>query len=299
MFSKIISNKDVPGLISSEALDVSITSDLPYKSEIFKNLNLVYNKNAEFYILIDNKAEFSVYYDAPMRDSMKCFITDFLEIKQNDLRTSYKLIEISVKLGLEKNEIEDIFKIIRWKLGDTGWEYYNKIGSFSPRLKDLVFDNKISLNYALLFVKKFKNDAYDDFLNIIPDKITFSERNLILERVVEISQKNNSSLNEIIQIVRKSKENIVDTIYNVRNPLFTRITSNFAVFLRKLKLSNRVVRDKYFENENYKLEIPFNNIDNLMNSLEKHRQDIENYVNNGGKDYFITSNLFSDSIADE
>ena len=84
MFSKIISNKDVSGLISSEALDVSITYDLPYKSEIFKNLSLVYNKNAKFYILIDNKAEFSVYYDAPLCDSMKCFITDFLEIKQND-----------------------------------------------------------------------------------------------------------------------------------------------------------------------------------------------------------------------
>lgn len=299
MLSKIISNKDFSGLVKDGALDCSVTSDLPYKSDIFKNLNLVYNNNGKFYLLIDNRAEFSVYYDAPLCYSLKCFITDFLDIKQNDLRTSYKLIDISVKLGLEKSEIEDIFKIIRWKLGDTGWEYYRKIGSFSPKLKDLVFENKISLNYALLFVKRFENDAYDDFLNIIPDKITFSERNLVLERIVEISHKNNVSLAKITQTVRNSKDNIVDTIYQLRNPLFSNINLKFADFLKKLKLSNKVVYDKYFENENYKLEIHFNSIDNLMNSLEKRKHDLENYVNKGSKDYFVTSNLFSDSTADE
>jgi len=36
-----------------------------------------------------------------------------------------------------------------------------------------------------------------------------------------------------------------------------------------------------------------------MNLLEKRKLDLENYVNNGGKDYFITSNLFSDSASDE
>ncbi|HPY87180.1 MAG TPA: hypothetical protein PLG34_04275 [Spirochaetota bacterium] len=299
MLGKIISNKDVSELVVSGAVDGSFTSDLPYKSEIFRNLNLVCNNSGKFYLLIDNRAEFSVYYDAPLCDSVKRFITDFLEMKQNDLRTSYRLIDISLKLGLEKGEIEDIFKIIRWKAGDTGWEYYNKIGTFSQKLKDLVFDNKVSLNYALLFVKIFENDAYDDFLNIVPDTITFSERNLILERVAEISLKNNASLDEIIRIVQKSKENIVDTIYNIRNPLFAKISSIFNVFLKKLKLTNKVVYDKYFENENYKLEIHFKNIDNLMNLLEKRKLDLENYVNNGGKDYFITSNLFSDSASDE
>ena len=254
---------------------------------------LCYDENN--YLFFDEKnthtAVITAIIDLDIENGFIFFVDNFIKVDKGDIELIFNIINVAEKLNFSLDSIYKIFSITNFQTGKRGFDYYKGIKEFSEKLKNEVFNKKIQLNEAYIFHNSFKNDNYDQFLNLLPLNLTFSEKTTILRYTFEISKMKEISLSDIIKNIDfSSKEKLIESIKLLRFPNYEETKRIFADFLKKLALDKNIEYVDTFESEDYKFFIKFSNKKELLEKIEKTYRLLKKDIDKD--DLFIHKNLF-------
>lgn len=273
----------------------------PEENKIFDLLNLCcLNDNNEIVIIYHNaNSKFCLYYAQKLSNVFISIIRIFFNKKNIDIQLAYHLLKIAENMDDDYKLFYKILNYINWPSGEKGFNYFKSIEKFSEVLKGLVFKKSVSLNDAFFFNEYFLKD-YDDFLNLLSEKLTFSERNNILRNLTEFAKKEQKSLYEIIKLFKKPDniKKIVDFSYDLRNPCISKYKKYFINKINKLNLPKGVdvYFDDSFEREDYSIKIKFNKYSSLLNKVKQLKNSLEKYSKEDKFiDFFDHTNLFKEN----
>ena len=163
-------------------------------------------------------------------------------------------------------------------------------------LAEKVINKKVSIVEAILFDDYFKED-YFEFINKLPDDLTFSEFGQLLRNLTEFAKNRGYKLEDLYRLVDFStKQNLLTSVFNLKFDSYVKIKDKFETFLDKLNFKNgvEVIYDKSFEKEDYYLQIKFRDLKSLHQKLSNTKDKIENIINSNEKDLFNQDLLFED-----
>lgn len=255
------------------------------------------NDQNEIAIIYHNSnSKFCLYYAHKITDAFIYLIKNFFNKKDIDTQLGYHFLKIAEKLDVNYKLFYELLDYINWPSGKKGFDYYKSLKNFSNKLKDFVFKKFISLNDAFFFHEYFLKD-YDDFLNMLPEKLTFSERNNVIRNFTEFAKKGQKSIYDTIKILNKTEnnKNIVDFSYNLRNPCRSGYKKYFIDRINKLKLPKgvEIYFDDSFEQEDYSIKIKFNKYSSLLKKVKQIKVSLEEYfANDDFIDFFDHDKLF-------
>lgn len=218
---------------------------------------------------------------------------EFCKLLNNiNIEDSFHLLLIAEKLNFNEEDFFNLFPVLKWQYHKKGIYYFNLIKEFSPFLKMLLFETKLSIKDASYFYQRFKSENYDSLLELIPENLTFSERNELIRNTTDYAKKENKNIYEINNILKNS-EDLLKKSFELKYPFYSKYISIFENFLEKLKIKKhcKIKFDQTFEKEEYSMEIKFKSMDELHKKLISIIQSIDEYKK-GGEDFFQHKNLF-------
>lgn len=275
----------------------------PGLNPVFRLLKFCCLDNNEIVIIYNNpSSRYCLYYDHEIPEAIIYIIKNILNKKDIDLRMEYQLLLIAEVLDPGNDLVFKILEYIDWPSGKKGHDYFISFKGFSKLLKELIFKKSLSLSDAFFFHEYFIKD-YDAFLKIIPDKLTFSERNNIIRNITEFAIKNKKSINDIIKTMKNLKNSknracILDYSNNLRYPERLKYRKYFISEVAKLELPKgaNIHFDDTFEREDYSIQIKFNDFSSLLNKINLVKKSLENrYSENDFVDFFDHDRLFEDN----
>ena len=166
---------------------------------------------------------------------------------------------------------------------------------FSGKLREKVFQKKVSLKDACYFYKSFLNN-YDRLLSFIPEKLTFSQTNEVIRNISEYSRREKKNINDIIKLFSNIDiDKILSFSYDLRYPLYSKYLDVFDSYMKKLNIPKgaKIIFDKTFEKEDFSIEIKFNNISSFLNKIKMIKESLEHFISNDDYlDFFDHNKLF-------
>ncbi len=245
-----------------------------------------------FYLFFDNMNSYTTLIELDLEDGFIFFINNFIKIEKSDIHLIFNIINTADKLNFSLNSIYRLFSITNFQTGKRGFDYYNEIKNFSEKLKNEVFNKRVQLNEAYIFHNTFKDNNYDNFLELLPQNLTFSEKSTILRYAFETFKMNQTPLDDIIKSINfLSKEHIINSIRALRFPNYEEAKNSFSYFLKRLSLDKNIEYSDTFESEDYKFFIKFNSKRELFEKIEKVYESLKK-DKNSSEDLFIHDNLF-------
>lgn len=248
-------------------------------------------------LLYDNPdSEFCFYCPLPAGQAFIVFIKEFFQNSKPGINLAYSLLQIARELSLPEKEYFVLFPLLGWQSSKKGLDYLAVLTKSSEKLRSRVLDKKLAIGEAVLFHTVFK-EGYDDFLDILPEKLSFSEQNSCLRNIAEFERKNRTGLAKLGSYLKGlDKEAFLDAVRALRFPLYSACTKRFETFTGALPLpkGTRLVYDPHFEKENYTLEISFSSLEKLQEKLAKLSKGFSSLDKEQVTDYFNHSLLFAD-----
>jgi hypothetical protein len=295
-------------------MEISIIKNIDFKVHPFADkLSGIFKANirlTNYYSLLANvccyvNQEINIFYINPdsefchllkseIEDAYAFFIRHFIDEKYIDLKTSHELLKLALFTNFADVKMFELFNILHWPSSKKGLDYLKGMEEFSDKLKNLVLNKKISIKEAYLLNKTFTGN-YDDFLELLPERLTYTESGEAARYISEYGKREKKSIGQIVASLKGVPENeILDFIYRLRYPLFSEFHGRFINFIKELNLPKdvKVDFDKTFENDNYVLNVKFKDARALIKKMDEIVNKLDSYVHDEKQDFFIHENLF-------
>ncbi|OHD13027.1 MAG: hypothetical protein A2086_07470 [Spirochaetes bacterium GWD1_27_9] len=252
-----------------------------------------FDSDQKVYIYYDPDNQFSFFIQSDIKEAFIYFVKIFFNEKIVDISFSYKILLIAESLKFSEKDFFDLFYLLHWQTGKKGIDFFYRMKNFSANLKEKVLDKKLSINEAYFFDANFIN--YDNFLELLPKNLSFSETNQIISNITEYSKKENKNIEEIIRLLDfTNPKTLVLSAFSLKYSIYSKIKLKFNNFIQKFNLPSncKIIYDENFETQNYKLEIGFKDKKNLYEKISVIKKSLESNVES--EDLFIHKNLFNE-----
>lgn len=273
---------------------ISRSPDLANKFLLLNGICCKDKGNEKLIIYKNNESEYGYYIDKTLNESFVFIIKNFISVSNLNVGIVFDILLLAQDIGLDQLQMYELFNILHWPSSKKGMDYLISMRSFSPELKELVINEKISLKEAYLFHEHFKKD-YDAVFNILPSKLSFSVKNELIKHITEYSKKENKTLDEIIRELKRSDtKDIKKKVFELRYPYFSKYNMLFQKYLDEIKLPGgvKIDYDKTFEKQDYDLNIRYKDIHALNKKLKKLSESINDFIDKNDIDPFDHNQLF-------
>ena len=261
------------------------------------NFNVVSeNLDTKIYLFFNDKNNFSMVFEKCLDEVFISLVKIVCENKKIDIGVAFNILELADVVSQNEEFFYKIFPLIGWQSYKKGYHYFTKLKNMETILAEKVINKKVSIVEAILFDDYFKED-YFEFINKLPDDLTFSEFGQLLRNLTEFAKNRGYKLEDLYRLVDFStKQNLLTSVFNLKFDSYVKIKDKFETFLDKLNFKNgvEVIYEKSFEKEDYYLQIKFRDLKSLHQKLSNTKDKIENIINSNEKDLFNQDLLFED-----
>ncbi len=286
----------------SGVLHQAIFGDKKALNFILGDISVCCRISGEIRTLFRNKSgKYCFLLDSGPDESYVFFIINFLDPKILRYSTMFRLLDIGRLVPLDQNLMNDLLLFFNLPVYKKGMDYLSSFTKTSTLLKKMIDDKKISLKEGLFFHDHFLA-GYDDFLKMIPEKLTFAQTGAFVRDITEYSKKNNRTIKDIVPDFKNiDPSGFLDRSRSLRYPLYEKYKKKFGDFIRTLNLPGGVKAefDDNFEKQDYRLVVNFNDLDSLEKRTGEILKVIDKFKKNNGADLFKFSELFREYFRDE